>query len=280
MSSTRTVMAAFTDFKVAMILSNYRYINIFADRLLAMPDLDDNTKKEHFNSFCRQRLVIHLPDNISAQEQIRASISLLERQYTGFDGTFPPRTPEANGAYFAQLEVALNTYIDRDIWPHDVSVPNDYKELLGLTDGICDPDFRRTSPAPIEVPMEPIHTEDIEETILAPDDGHESIYPVWHQWHGLAVAVGWEAGRGELGDSSCQFLFCRPVDGSEQCGRNGWGWRIRYRPGRFSRKGEAAERDFTVDGVVEFLDLWAKWYERTNIEARIETALNFAYDSE
>lgn len=184
MSEPRTVRQALDEFKVAMIESNNRYLEEYLERLLARTDIEPDEKDEEFIDFCGGQDAPDLPGPFpTCVEDIPAFVTLFEHEYPHFDGTLPSQPLEIRDAFLEKLQLEINKRADKNLWPDDLVVPDDYKELLSLTNGIYDPDFRRAKPAPING--------------AAPDEFFEElIVPVKRlgEFRGWEIAGGWRAG--------------------------------------------------------------------------------------
>ena len=155
------------------------------------------------------------------------------------DGTIPPASNSAVHTFLGSLTTAINQAAPGQ----NLTIPDDYRRLLRMTDAISDMDFAQTGDAGLDGTCGGL-----------PARHHLSdMLPDQSQWRadGWTVLGGWQAGIGNL--SATQMLFSRKEGGSSE------EQELRWRVYAYD------SRDFDgrwFSSIAEWLDFKASWLDR------------------
>lgn len=263
-----TIAQALEAFRAKMVQSNCQFINLFLDRLLQTQPRNDEVALNYFARFYWKldtwSETGYGSDSlapISRPEEIRDLLPRIAGS-TELDGTLPPKDERTRQDFLNYLEQALNDQADNSIYSEPLVVPEDYKALLALTDGVYDPDFRKANVSEfcgVQIPQE------IKNRV--------------RQLRGMSflidwqIAGGWQTGIGSEGDSDCHYTYCRNIDVEAPESESSWAWRIWYMVSELDVLDAALPYFVILNGIVPFLDWYSDWYARTNIERSINWKL-------
>ncbi|CZT10915.1 uncharacterized protein RCO7_03530 [Rhynchosporium graminicola] len=244
------ISTALTQFRTQMLASNRRYITNLLFVANCLP-----SKRRMRNFAASIRYGGPFPTSFKTPEQVIADPPEAAKWKLEHDGTWPPKSDHEITQFLEALEEKIKaTFEQDDEKKEDVHVPEEYRALLGMCDGIWDVDFRRSGCVGIQ------GTNCIGDGVVGKNEPFQQIDKSQEQDHGWEIATGWCLDGNE---TVSHYYFCcqrtsegrgGPVQESEK----EWKWRLFYRD--LDSSEDATFRVF--HSIPEFLSWFGNWYAR------------------